>query len=107
MLCHNADGSVTYIGSALTDKKNPELTGGSHFATVDDDESDYESENGKNKVSGFLWNFIRLKLLEFTEFHLSFQSFWQNDLTVVHSSPRPAHNRRIGTRPRAASHPAL
>ena len=50
MLCHNADGSVTYIGSALTDKKNPELTGGSHFATVDDDDSDEENENGK-KVS--------------------------------------------------------
>lgn len=54
VLCHNADGSVTYIGSALTDKKNPELTGGSHFATVDDDDSDYDSENGKNKVSGLL-----------------------------------------------------
>lgn len=45
---------MTYIGSALTDKKNPELTGGSHFATVDDDDSDYDSENGKNKVSGLL-----------------------------------------------------
>lgn len=51
MLCHNADGSVTYIGGSTdSDKKNPELTGGSFFSTVDDDED--ESENKKVSLTG-------------------------------------------------------
>ena len=58
VLCHNADGSVTYIGTsdAISDKKNnnPELNGGSFFSTVDDDDED-ESENGKNKVGFYFF----------------------------------------------------
>ena len=62
MLCHNADGSVTYIGGSTdSDKKNPELTGGSFFSTVDDDED--ESEN--KKVSLTASSFLRERSLIF------------------------------------------
>lgn len=46
---------MTYIGTADSeDKKNPELTGGSFFSTVDDDnddENENNERNNKNKVS--------------------------------------------------------
>lgn len=45
---------MTFIGNSDSDKKNnPELTGGSFFATVDDGDEDGEDSDNKNnkKVS--------------------------------------------------------
>jgi len=45
--CHNVDGSSTFISGSETDKKNPELNGGSFFSTVDESDDDSEDETDK------------------------------------------------------------